>query len=276
MSPGPLLSFGLFADAHCGPRVHGDRCCPDSLGKLERCLEAFNARQLPLAMQLGDLVHGGDAAEDREYLLRARQTCGRFQGAMHTVLGNHDVAALTKAEFLAQGAREVRGPYYSFDAGPLHFAVLDGNCHEDGSDFTAGDLEWDQAWVSPAQVAWLEDDLRRSGGRRTIVLCHENLDDRRWEGQSDPHVARNAAEVRAVLERAGSVSAVIQAHYHPGARTVVNGIPYLTLTAMVTGPGETNNAYAIAHVGEDGALTIEGVGRQESARVERTGGGWAR
>jgi hypothetical protein len=94
------------------------------------------------------------------------------------------------------------------------------------------------------------------------VFCHENVDDRLWRGERDPHILCNAAQLRDVLAGAGNVRALIQAHYHPGILTSLNGIDCIGLRAMVVGEGLENNAYAIVSLYEDGRLAIDGFGQQ--------------
>ncbi|MFH1571492.1 MAG: metallophosphoesterase [Gemmatimonadota bacterium] len=267
MSEGAMVRFGAFADPHYAAKVYGNRHCQDSAAKLAACVDALAAAHLDLAVCLGDLI---DSAEDREaeagYARTMAGIFACFAGPRHWVLGNHDVQVFSKGEYLDLcGAPPT--PYYSFDAKGAHFAVLDGNCHGDGRDFRAGDFSWDEAWVSEDQVEWLASDLAGAAGRPAVVLCHENLDHRLWEGQLDPHVVRNADRVRHVLERSGNVKAVVQAHYHPGLRAVQNGIPYVGLRAMVVGPGPENNAYAVLELRADGSLAVEGGGQQESCVV---------
>ena len=55
------------------------------------------------------------------------------------------------------------------------------------------------------------------------------------EGERDPHVVVNHRQVRAVLEKSGKVSLVLQGHCHSGALTVQRGISYVTLKALVEG-----------------------------------------
>ena len=264
------ISFGLFADAHYAEKVYGNRHCEDSLDKLRDCVRTFNARELKLAINLGDLIDTGD---DREkeigYLQAICQIFSEFAGERHHVIGNHDVETLTKDEFLACCGGESKEPFYSYDWAGVHFVILDGNCHQDGSDFRAGDFSWDQAWISQQQLTWLQDDLKAAGDGPALVICHENLDERQWQGEPDPHVVRNASRVRAVLERAGNVRGVIQGHYHEGMHTIVNNIPYIGLRAMVVGPGPENNAYSIITFGKDGEITVEGYGQQESFTMGR-------
>lgn len=262
------VSFGVFSDAHYGQTVVGDRICADSLAKVRACVDAFNARGLSLALNLGDLINGDGGREAAlASLSRISKVCSLFRGEWRFLLGNHDVEALTKDEFVRNAGVDMSGPFYSFDHEGVHFVVLDGNCHEDGSDYSEGDFDWAVSWVSPAQLDWLAADLQSNRGRPAIVLCHENLDERTINGAWDPHVVRNAAAVRAVLARARNMAAVIEGHYHPGMHTVCDGIPYFAPAAMSVGPGLENNAFAVVSLLEDGTLRVEGYGRQESFTV---------
>ncbi|MFH1730149.1 MAG: metallophosphoesterase [Planctomycetota bacterium] len=266
----PLLAFGAFADAHYAPTVYGDRHCEDSLVKLRACIDAFNERELSLAVNLGDCI---DTCESKEAelacLAEVAGAVAEFRGERRLVLGNHDLATFTKQEFLDNCGIDGAAPYYSFDHGGVRFCALDGNCHEDGSDFAAGDFNWADAWVSDEQVRWLEAELAAAADGPAVVLCHESLDHHEWQGELDPHVIGNHEQVRSVIERAGNVAAVIQGHYHPGRRTVVNGIPYITLAAMCVGPGLDNNAFAIVSLRYDGSVAVEGFGRQQGIEIRR-------
>ena len=77
---------------------------------------------------------------------------------------------------------------------------------------------------------------------------------------------KNAHEVRSILERAGNVHAVFQGHDHAGGFHTVNGIPYITIKAAVTGPGLENNAFAIVHV-KNREIMERGYGKQENFTV---------
>ena len=52
-------------------------------------------------------------------------------------------------------------------------------------------------------------------------------------GPQDADVVRNAADVRAILERSGKVLAAFHGHDHAGNHKVINGIHYYTLIAVV-------------------------------------------
>jgi len=256
------VRVGLFADVHHAERVYGDRYCSDSAAKLAACVRCLQAATVDLLVCLGDLIDTGpNPGAEAAYVRAMARIVAGFPGACCWVLGNHDLQALGKAEFLRLcGA--AHPAYYSFDVRGVHFVVLDGNCHADGSDFHAGDFSWDDAWVAAAQLDWLAADLAQAAGRPAVIFCHENLDHRLWQGAPDPHLARNAAQVRQVLAGAGNVAAVVQAHYHPGMATRQDGIPYLGLRAMVVGPGLENNAFGVLEVDPGGAVALAGYGQQ--------------
>jgi 3',5'-cyclic AMP phosphodiesterase CpdA len=261
------VRFGAFADAHYADRLYGDRHCRDSLAKLTGCVERLAGAELDFAVCLGDLIDSGPGVGAEPGYARAMaDVFARFPGPRHWVLGNHDVSALSKAQFL-QACGSKHPACYSFDVRGVHFVILDGNCHSDGTDFRAGAFDWADAWVAPAQVEWLAADLATASDRPALILCHENLDHRLWQESLDPHVARNAAAVRQALESSGRVAAVLQAHYHPGLVTIHNGIPYIGLRAMVVGPGIGNNAFAVVCVDPAGGLSVEGHGQQPSWRA---------
>ena len=263
-----LVSFGLFADTHYAAGLtYGNRYCDESLEKLRTCVRTFNERKLPFAVNLGDLVdHVDDRTKETECLSQVASVLSEFRGECHSVLGNHDITCFTK-----QTIRSLLGGYqdsfYSFDRPGCHFVVLDSNYHQDGADYTPDTMpeHWADSWISAAQLDWLRQDLATSKSSPTVVFCHSNMDEREYDGNLDPHVLRNHAEARHIVEQSGNVVAVIQGHYHHGRSASINGIPYITLPAMVDGAGPENNAYAIASLYPDGKMTVEGYGRMASS-----------
>jgi predicted phosphodiesterase len=261
----PLLTVGLVADMHYAPRVLYDRYCSDSLGKLQAALRTFAEREVGLVVNLGDSINvAEEPGTEGEYLRAVAEVLAAYPGQCRCVMGNHEVEALTKAEACALLGEMLPAPHYTFEAQGIHCVVLDGNCHEDGSDFACGEFDWAQAWLAEGQLRWLAADLAAHADCPTVIFCHENLDERLWEGNLDPHVLRNEASVREIIAVAGNVRAIIQGHYHVGRWDAIEGIPVFTAAAMVTGPGLENNAFAIVTLNEDGCLEVEGFGRQES------------
>ena len=74
----------------------------------------------------------------------------------------------------------------------------------------------------------------------------------------------NRRQVRDLLERSGKVLAAVQGHYHPGDCRYTGTAHYVTLRAMVTGPGLESNAYCVLEGHLDGTLHLQGFGGQMS------------
>jgi alkaline phosphatase len=110
-----------------------------------------------------------------------------------------------------------------------------------------------------AEVEWLRTDLQNARGP-SIVFVHQRLDG------TGAYLIKNAEAVRQVLEESGKVRAVFQGHYHKNALTRIHGIPYCTLAGMIEGKGGETNAFAVASVLPDGAIHVEGFGKQSSYR----------
>jgi len=257
---GPF-SFGLVTDVHYADIApQGSRHYRDSLGKLAEAVGTFNARKPAFLVELGDFVDAGAAKDDDlKYLATIRKTFEAFHGPRHFVLGNHCVTKLTKEEFLDHCGAEVKRSYHSFDVGRYHFVVLDANFREDGAPYAAGNFQWTDAWIHGPQQEWLADDLQKARDRRTLVFVHQNLDK-----ETDAHGVKNAPAIRAILEKAGNVLAVLQGHLHSGGYSKIAGIHYVTLRAMIEGPGPENNAFALATIDADDRITLQGFGRQVS------------
>jgi len=89
-----------------------------------------------------------------------------------------------------------------------------------------------------------------------IVLAHQRLD------LDKAHAVRNAAEVRALLEKSGKVLAVFQGHSHKNDYQLIAGIHYTTLVAMVEGSGTESSGYTMLEVLADGSLRLNGFRKQ--------------
>ncbi len=259
------FSFGLVTDIHYADvPAKGTRHYRDSQEKLRLAVETFNRKKLPLVAELGDFVDAGPGKEeDIEYLHAIREVFGEFRGRRHYVLGNHCLARLSKAEFLAHCGTEVRKSYHSFDQDRYHFVVLDANFKRDGSTYEAGNFSWTDTWIHPPQQKWLADDLQKAGDRKTIVFVHQNLDKER-----DACGVKNGQQVRSILEKSGNVLAVFQGHLHSGGYRQIGGIGYYTLRAMVEQPTAKNNAYAVITLDRSDRITVEGFGRQGDVTPE--------
>ncbi len=169
-------------------------------------------------------------------------------------MGNHCVTTLNKDEFL--GAVEQSKSYYSFDSGRFHFVVLDSCFRGDGQPYGRQNFDWTDPNIPRQQVEWLREDLETTT-KKTIVFAHQRLD------VNNQYGVKNAEEVRSVLEKSGSVLAVMQGHSHKNDHNEINGIHYCTLVAMVEGSGAHNNAFSLMEIAVDGGIRIDGFIKQD-------------
>jgi len=260
------VRFGIVTDCHYADAdTAGTRYYRHSLDKLGECIEAMNEQQVDFIVELGDFKDQNSPPTEQKtlsYLRTIESVFRKFDGPTYHVLGNHDQDSLSKAQFLANIENTGIDPgrsYYSFDFNSVHFVVLDANYKSDGTDYDHGNFDWTDANIPPAELQWLRREMVASR-RPVIVMVHQLLDG------AGSHYVKNGAEVRQILEQSGRVLAVLQGHRHDGGYSLINGIHYYTLKAVIEGPGAENNSYAIVEVRPDLSITITGyrkaVGKQ--------------
>lgn len=251
------MRIGLVADVHYADKEsHGTRRYRDSAAKLSSAIAHFNELRTDFVVELGDFIDAGKSAdEELSYLQRIEAIYAQAHCWRHHVLGNHCVYGLTKEQFLSQcGAMR---SYYSFDVRGFHFMVLDACFRKDGQPYGNRNSEWTDANIPRTELEWLEADLAATR-RPTVVFVHQRLD-------VDNHYGvKQRAEVRKQLEASGQVLAVFQGHHHLNDLKEINGIHYCTLAAMVEGE---SNAYGLMTLYENGAVRLDGYGRQESKTI---------
>ncbi len=263
------VRLGIVTDCHYADvDAVGTRFYRESLDKLAECVAVMNSEQVDFLVELGDLKdQDRPPVESRtlRYLQDVEAVLRRFHGPTYHVLGNHDMDILSKQQFLSRventdidGARS----YYSFDVKGLHGIVLDANYKADGSDYDHGNFDWTDANVPARELDWLRRDLSMSRGP-VVVFIHQLLD-----GTGSVYV-KNASEVRQILWESRKVLAVFQGHHHEGSYSCIDGTHYYTLKAVVEGYGRDNNAYAIVEVQPDGGVTVTGLRKATSIRLER-------
>ncbi len=253
------FSFGVITDLHnADKKTAGTRHYRDSIEKLSGAVDYFKANNAAFLIELGDFIDKANKQTEYGYLAAIDKIFDSFRGPRHYVLGNHDVATFSKAEFIeAVGSDKT---YYSFDLNGWHFVVLDANFKEDQTSYIAGNFDWTDSIIPDSELRWLENDLAgRPKDSPAILFSHQNL-----HNEDDPHGVKNAPEVRALLEKAGNVRAVLQGHMHTGGYAKINGIHYLTFRAAVEGPGLENNAFSLVKVSANGKIDVEGHGQQNS------------
>lgn len=262
------IRFGLVSDSHYADReASGIRFYRESADKMKACVEVMNREKVDFMIHLGDFKDQDPEPDEQrtlQYLKDFEAIYARFEGPRYHVLGNHDMDSLSKAQF--QSMVENTGidkdkTYYSFDKGDYHFVVLDGCFNPDGSPYDHDNFKWDDANVPKEQLDWLEEDLRTTE-KQTIVFVHQMLEDI----ENGRHHIKNFAEVRAVLEESGKVTAVFQGHKHEERHKRIHDIHYYTMLGMVDYSGPENNSFAIVTLEEE-SITLEGYFRVSDLEI---------
>lgn len=250
-----IVRFGVVTDVHYADKPSsGSRQYTQSLDKLSEAVELMNEQKVDFLIELGDFKDMAAQPEEKttlQFLETVERVFRQFRGPTYHVLGNHDTDSISKTQFLSKVHNtgfSTALNYYSFNAGPLHFVVLDANYSHEGVSYDHGNIDWKDCHIPEEQLKWLEDDLQRNL-KPTIVFVHQNLDG------SKAYRPDNAEKVRRILERSGQVPIVFQGHDHKGNFNVLNGIYYYTLKGMIEGSGPENNSYIIVEV--DNALNIK-------------------
>jgi predicted phosphodiesterase len=259
--------FGITTDSHYADAdTVGSRYYRHSLDKLTECVLLMNVQKVDFLVELGDFKDQNNPPIEQKtitYLRAVEKIFQKFNGPNYHVLGNHDMDSISKEQFLSNVENTGIDPaksYYSFDFNGVHFVVLDANYKSDGTDYNHGNFDWTDANIPPVELNWLRQDLAAARGP-TIVFIHQLLD-----GTGQVYV-KNATEIRKVLEQSGKVTAVFQGHHHEGSYSYIEGIHYYTLKAMVEGPGEENNSYAIVEIQPDSSITVTGYRKAVSKQL---------
>lgn len=265
---GPLIRFGMVTDLHYADEdTRGTRFYRESILKLNECVTFMNRAEVDFLVELGDFKDENYPAMEEKtlrYLESIEAVYRLFDGPRYHVLGNHDLDSIDKPQFMERIENTQIDPsatYYSYTRNGIHFVVLDANFTSDGTPYAKGNFDWTDANIPPEELQWLKRDLLLHD-MPTVVFCHQLLD-----GEGNVYI-NNAAEVREVLENAGTVMAVFNGHHHAGQHSLIHGIHYYTLRAVVEGSGPENSSYAIASVFPDG-IEVTGYRRAESLSLPR-------
>ena len=158
-SAGEVFSFVQISDMHISTE---QRSLPEDFrGDLRWVLEEVGG-EAQFVVVTGDLTGGGKAEEYAAYL-EVLEGC---ELPFFHVAGNHD----DDAEVAGAHFAEHLGPlYYSFDWGPVHFAVYDGEAYMRRGRERVGNFEY----VASVEDEWLRADLAaQPEGRPVVVLNH--------------------------------------------------------------------------------------------------------
>lgn len=202
-----IVKIGFITDTHVHPsRINKS----DKRDDAPRYLESKHS--VPLQnfikhmriFQPDFLVHGGDVIEGTneknhvgmQGLALVKKELDRSQRPVHWVLGNHDLRAVTKGQFLETLGQ--KNLFYAFDQGDYRFIILDGNKdvtleelladevadeavlddsnEEQETSSTSEETDGDtnlMGYIKEDEIVWLKEQLATD--KRVFVFCHYPL-----------------------------------------------------------------------------------------------------
>jgi hypothetical protein len=200
---GGALTFAVLGDNRSNPAV------------FEQVLRRLDCDpDLAFAIDVGDMVEQGTLAQFDAFFKHLRSAA---RLPFLTVVGNHDLGANQDLTLY----RKIFGPdYYAFQLGDHYFIVLDDNL---------------PTGMGEAQMAWLEQELRKSQSYKTrLVFLHVPLFDPR--GGENHHCLPEATGRRlAALFHYYRVTHIFAGHIHSYFSGNWDGIPY-TITGGAGAP----------------------------------------
>ena len=251
----PSVRLGLITDPHAADKkAGGSRHYRESDEKMTAAIGHFNKTKCDAAVCLGDIIDRAELELELGYLDAVEKVYKKFRGDRYYVFGNHCVDTLTKDEFIERTAKTA--PFESFDRGGWHFVILDSCFTSEGKPYGRRNFKWTDANIPADELKWLAADLKATR-KPTVVFAHQCLD------RNGGHAVNNAAAVRELIAKSGTVRAVFQGHAHQNKLVRHDGIPYVTLRAMVEGPDHVaDNAFSTLACHADGSLKLEGFAQQ--------------
>ncbi|WP_161629890.1 metallophosphoesterase [Desulfogranum japonicum] len=286
----PLVRFGIITDMHHTNKPDtATRKYSASLDKGHIFIKTMEADKAKFIVELGDFVDTlAEQKDPQQNLQELEKQFTSFSGPAYHVLGNHEFDNVTRELFLSsitnQGIDKGQ-TYYSWDAGGVHFIVLDAG-YTNTAPHRAFDMNtpedtfwtWKDAFIPEQETEWLKNDLKASN-LPTIVFTHQTMD--RVDEQD--HNIKNASQIRKIFEDDGQVLAVFSGHDHQGGYSNIKGIHYIVLHGNV-GVSDTrswletsssdgydkkaDNQFSLIEVSNGNpsqyTVTIHGYGRQPS------------
>ena len=232
------MRLGIYTDPHyssqavtCGVRYNSR-----SLEKIKAAYRYFERMHCDLAVCLGDLIDKeSDRALQTENLRKVAGVIRASTVPTVCLMGNHDAFAFTADGFYRILGADLRPSDRVADGRRLVF--LDACYFRNGVRYQPGDTDWTDTYCP------FEAELRKtvaSSDENIYVFVHQNLD----PAAEKRHRIANADGINRILSGCGKVKAVYQGHYHPGCRSVWNGIRYVTFPAVC----ESDDAFFIEEV----------------------------
>lgn len=242
----PVFSFAVFGDTQPASENGGQ---PDVFRSILKRMNDFNPA---FAVSTGDRIYGSSSLaqvqaqyQDFTTLVKSILPCTVYQA-----IGNHEIQSnKTNEDFFA---KEMGGPYYSFDRGDSHFIVLD-------SEYIG-----QAARITGEQLEWLKQDLHKSrSARHKFVFLHRPLypvDGHMGECMDMYPKDRDALHSLFVRNR---ITAVFSGHEHLFNRQKRNGVTYIIsgggggfVFPSIDGKGDYHHFVVVSIAGDKVEMTL--------------------
>jgi 3',5'-cyclic AMP phosphodiesterase CpdA len=196
----------------------------------------------------------GDITKDSEPLnhVRAKDMLGKLNVPYYVLPGNHDVnkTYIENEMGIEDFVKTFQGhgytnnsSYYSLDPAPgVHLVSLD----------TASDSRLADTWaggLSEEQIAWLDEDLNKTGDKTVIIMAHHALINHTGKNDSNWYID-NRDDVLEIMKNYG-VQIIFTGHLHTTDIAEKDGIYDISCPGTCTYP----LAYRMAKL-EDDTLTV--------------------
>ena len=214
------------------------------MNRLYESVTILNQGGIDSLIILGDLIESGSKANALRLLREVSALCDAFHGTVRYLPGNHDLDHLSKAQFYNALGCAGDTPTGRFPLRHIECLCLDGNFSPDGTDYDAGNFEWNHSFIPEEQLAWLQTQLDSAAGP-VLLFIHQRID------IPGGYSVRNHADVRAVIKSSGKVQAVFQGHQHTDDLRKIDSTAYYTLSAHKDDAGP-----AVVTVDERGILLV--------------------
>jgi 3',5'-cyclic-AMP phosphodiesterase len=245
------LTIGIITDIHAGfdnEYIRGSL----ALELVDEALDALVLENPSILIELGDRTNDDSLEIRRGNVAELGKRFSALSIPRHHLLGNHDFLPRDEQEQLLN--TQLKNHSVVIEGWQLIFlytfnGTVEGNLTNDNLD-------------------WLEQTLA-SNELPTIVFTHQPLDGVPTKGNilfdAIPHYLTPAGheKARAIIEASGKVKLAINGHTHWNHLEHVNGISYLSLTAVtpLVQNKEATTAYSVLML-DDNAITVKVFGRE--------------
>jgi predicted phosphodiesterase len=238
--PGMKLKIGLLTDIHAGldnDYIKGSI----ALRLFHEALDAVLQENPALLVELGDRTNDDSLEIRRSNVAALGKRFSSLSIPRHHLLGNHDF--LPRAEQEQRLDTQLTNHSVNVEGWQLIFLYTFNGTVEGG--------------LNEADLGWLEQTLT-SNTSPAVVFTHQPLDGVPTKGNilfdPIPHylTPTGSERARAIMEASGKVMLAVNGHTHWNHLEVVNGISYLSLTAVtpLVQSREQTGSYSILTLSE--------------------------